>query len=331
VTALRVLLTLALIAFAVAPAAAQTETVEYYGLDALGSVRVIFDQNGQPIERMDYGPFGENLKSAIKMSFEQYAQLARDRESGQDYAEARNYSPATARFNLVDPVYEVFKDPQHWNRYAYARSSPLSLVDPDGRFPIPAAVAMFTLVKQLNDPNISTTVLGAAGADLMLPNPEFVGNDGWLDRIQAGLDVGSLALDATGVGATVSPFLDLTNGSISLLRGDFAGAGLSGLAAIPFLGAPANAARLGRHALTDTVANHLGDVTKTGRLARPYLHSPLTVEEIMAALPGRADPGGVPGALRWDVPGSFNGTNGIWELVVSEDGVILHFLFKGNR
>jgi RHS repeat-associated protein len=132
VTALRCLLTLALLAFAAAPAAAQTETVEYYGLDALGSVRVIFDQNGQPLERMDYGPFGENLKSAIKMSFEQFAQLARDGEAGQDYAQARSYTSAVGRFNQPDPVYAGMIDPQQWNRYAYALNNPTAFVDANG-------------------------------------------------------------------------------------------------------------------------------------------------------------------------------------------------------
>ena len=128
----RIVLTLALIACAAAPASAQTETIEYYGLDALGSVRVIFDQNGQPIERMDYGPFGENLKSAIKMSFEQFALLARDSETGQDYAEARNYSPAAGRFSTVDPVYAGLAQTQKWNRYSYALNNPLAYVDPGG-------------------------------------------------------------------------------------------------------------------------------------------------------------------------------------------------------
>jgi RHS repeat-associated protein len=113
-------------------AAAQTETIEYYGLDALGSVRVIVDPNGQPIDRMDYGPFGENLKASIKMAFEQYAQLARDAETGQDYAQARNYSPSTGRFNRVDPVYAGVFDPQRWNRYSYALNSPLTWTDASG-------------------------------------------------------------------------------------------------------------------------------------------------------------------------------------------------------
>jgi RHS repeat-associated protein len=125
-------LTLALVAVAAAPAVAQTEAVEYYGLDALGSVRAIFDQNGQPIERMDYGPFGENLKSAIKMSFEQYAQLARDADTGQDYAQARNYTAVTGRFNAPDPIYAGLLNPQQWNRYGYALNNPMAFVDPNG-------------------------------------------------------------------------------------------------------------------------------------------------------------------------------------------------------
>jgi hypothetical protein len=72
--------------------------------------------------------------------------------------------------------------------------------------------------------------------------------------------------------------------------------------------------------LSQTVANHLNDVitsgANAGRLSRPYLKSPLIAREIMAAKPPIPDPGGVPGALRWDVPGVFRGSNGTWELVV---------------
>jgi hypothetical protein len=42
------------------------------------------------------------------------------------------------------------------------------------------------------------------------------------------------------------------------------------------------------------------------------------------------DPGGIPGGLRWDVPGTCNGAKGIWELVVDvQNKLIVHFLFKG--
>lgn len=51
-------------------------------------------------------------------------------------------------------------------------------------------------------------------------------------------------MDATGFGAAASFVPDLLNAGISLGRGDFGGAGLSALAAVPFLGAAANSTRL---------------------------------------------------------------------------------------
>ena len=111
---------------------AQSETIEYYGLDALGSVRAIFDQQGTVVGRMDYGPFGETLRAAIKFPTEQFAQLVRDAESGQDYAEARNYSAGMGRFNRADPIYTGIFEPQRWNRYAYGLNSPLVQIDPAG-------------------------------------------------------------------------------------------------------------------------------------------------------------------------------------------------------
>ena len=43
----------------------------------------------------------------------------------------------------------------------------------------------------------------------------------------------------------------------------------------------------------------------------------------------RPDPGGVTGALRWDVPGAFRGAEGTWELVYDPaSNTILHFNFR---
>ncbi len=131
-TQARLLLALAIVALLPVTAAAQTETIEYYGLDHLGSVRVIFNASGQVVDRMDYGPFGENLKAAIKFPVDQFAGLARDSESGQDYAQARNYSTSSGRFNRPDPVFAGLFNPQEWNRYAYAINSPLLLTDATG-------------------------------------------------------------------------------------------------------------------------------------------------------------------------------------------------------
>lgn len=48
------------------PASAQSEVVEYYATDAVGSIRVVFDgATGQPKARSDYLPFGEALGTRV--------------------------------------------------------------------------------------------------------------------------------------------------------------------------------------------------------------------------------------------------------------------------
>jgi RHS repeat-associated protein len=60
----------------------------------------------------------------------------RDTDTTFDYFGARYYEAVSGRFTTVDPVLDIEQalvDPQRWNRYAYARNSPLAFVDPDGR------------------------------------------------------------------------------------------------------------------------------------------------------------------------------------------------------
>ncbi len=61
--------------------------------------------------------------------------------------------------------------------------------------------------------------------------------------------------------------------------------------------------------LSPTVAAHAA--------SRPYLASRLPVQEIMAAAEPVADPLGAVNTVRWDVPGTYNGCPGSWELVVN--------------
>jgi RHS repeat-associated protein len=116
-----------------ASAMGQTETTEYYGLDAIGSVRVVFDAAGTVLTRVDNGPFGEQLTPAPGAPNDEYAGLFRDDETGLDYAQARQYSPRTGRFTSIDPATAGLLEPQAWNRYSYAKNSPLNMIDPDGR------------------------------------------------------------------------------------------------------------------------------------------------------------------------------------------------------
>ena len=92
--------------------------------------------------------------------------------------------------------------------------------------------------------------------------------------------------------------------------------------------------QVGKYKLTDTVANHADDVVKRGPFkgerARPFLNSPHTIDEIITGGKGVPDKF-VDGALRYDVPGTFRGRSGIWELVVDpKNNTIYHFNFVGN-
>lgn len=114
-------------------ALAQTETTEYYGLDAIGSVRIVFDPSGTVLARLDYAPFGRELTPSPNAPDGKFAGLFRDGEAGLDYAQARSYQVRTGRFSAPDPVYAGMFDPQKWNRYAYAGSNPVKNVDPTGK------------------------------------------------------------------------------------------------------------------------------------------------------------------------------------------------------
>jgi RHS repeat-associated protein len=111
---------------------AAQEVIEYYGQDAIGSIRVVFDATGAVIGRHDFTPFGEQIGDASPIPKERYAGLFRDGEAALDYAEARSYQARTGRFNAPDRIYSALFAPQAWNRYAYARNSPLAFVDATG-------------------------------------------------------------------------------------------------------------------------------------------------------------------------------------------------------
>jgi hypothetical protein len=111
--------------------------------------------------------------------------------------------------------------------------------------------------------------------------------------------------------------------------------GAEGIAAWRAAKTAAEGVRVGEFTLTRTVAGHMDDlVSKSGPFlgepARPYLNSVRTIREIIAAGKPIPDPGGIPGALRYDVPGAFRGSQGVWELVVDPvTRTIFHFNFVG--
>jgi RHS repeat-associated protein len=146
---------------AAVPAAAQPppSLVEYYHLDALGSVRLVTDATGQIVRRHDYLPFGEEwLPPATPSDPFRFTGKPRDAETALDYFGARYYRPRLGRFTTVDPVMAVDDgtlDPQRWNRYGYAANNPFRYIDPDGR-------AILTKLAKLilKGGDVATTVAG---------------------------------------------------------------------------------------------------------------------------------------------------------------------------
>ena len=139
----RLLLALASLALATPPPA-HPDTVRYYHLDSLGSVRAVTNQSGAVVERHDYLPYGEECTTGPCASNpgagagqpRKFTGKERDTETGLDYFGARYYGSKIGRFTTVDPAYTIAEnlvDPQRWNRYSYARNNPLKYVDPDGR------------------------------------------------------------------------------------------------------------------------------------------------------------------------------------------------------
>jgi RHS repeat-associated protein len=118
------------------PPPSPTESVEYYGYDAVGSLRVVFAPEGTVLQRADYLPCGELLAAASSPPPEGFAGKPRDTETDLDYSIARFYRPQFGRFTSADAADPgATGDPQRWNRYSYALNNPLSYSDPSGLTP----------------------------------------------------------------------------------------------------------------------------------------------------------------------------------------------------
>lgn len=118
-------------------ASAQTpiEKVEYYGQDAIGSIRIVFDTTGTALGRQDYEPFDGALFSSSAMPSEGFIGQERDDESTLNYFHARLFQRRSGRFTRPDPVFGDIFEPQRLNRYSYALNAPLVQIDVNGLDP----------------------------------------------------------------------------------------------------------------------------------------------------------------------------------------------------
>lgn len=98
------------------PGTGRADTVEFFHVDALGSVRAVTDQTGQVVlERHDYYPFGEecitgpcvNNPGAGAGQLRKFTGKERDVETGLDYFGARYYGSKVGRFTTTDPYLDA--------------------------------------------------------------------------------------------------------------------------------------------------------------------------------------------------------------------------------
>ncbi|MBX9604460.1 MAG: hypothetical protein K2X35_25900 [Bryobacteraceae bacterium] len=150
--------------------------VRYLTVDHLGSTRMVTDQSGAVMKRMDYLPFGEEYPAvgypiSAERTGVKFTGKERDAETGLDYFGARYMSAAQGRFASPDEFTKDSNvaDPQSWNKFAYARNNPLRYVDPTGER---AEVSTTCTTNQQNQTtcqvNVSASiaVYAAAGSNL---------------------------------------------------------------------------------------------------------------------------------------------------------------------
>ena len=110
-----------------------TEGLQYYHLDALGSVVNLTKDDGQVQARYSYDAFGHTRQqtgtSANSFGFTGHE---KDDATGLYYFKARFYDPDTGRFLSQDSYEGTTDTPPSLHKYLYAYSNPLVYVDPDG-------------------------------------------------------------------------------------------------------------------------------------------------------------------------------------------------------
>ena len=107
------------------------QNVSFYQQDALGSVSLITDRNGQISESYQYDAFGKAYNGDFvvnNVTVNPYGFTGQrfEKELGIYSFPFRDYNPMTKRWMTVGPI----KDGGNWYQYCY--SNPVNLIDPNG-------------------------------------------------------------------------------------------------------------------------------------------------------------------------------------------------------
>ena len=192
--------------------------------------------------------------------------------------------------------------------YAYCFNNPVNNFDPDGE-----AVANI----------VGGVIGGVAGAALGALLAKELGLSGW----KKALFIAGVTAAGAALGAFLGPYMAKLGGKIASMTksvaSSFKATVQSARAAIKHSKAVTklinNASKLKR---SKTVMSHLS--------SRPYTNSTLTIQNIMKAGKPMAD-SSLKNGLKWVVNGTYNGSSGVWKLVVdAKTNTIVHFLFRSK-
>ena len=110
------------------------EALFFYHQDGLGSISVVSDVYGDPLNSYEYDVFG-NLRSSTETVPNQILFTGEFQDpNGLIYLRARYYDPTDARFLTSDTVFGDMTDPLSQNRYVYCSNNPVVYMDPTGHF-----------------------------------------------------------------------------------------------------------------------------------------------------------------------------------------------------
>jgi RHS repeat-associated protein len=112
-----------------------SRTVAHYHFDRIGSTVAMTDNGGAVTNAYAYDPYGVSL-GRTGSSTQPFTYVGRwgvraEPAAGLYHMRARYYDPSTARFLSRDPMRSL--EPQEINPYQYARNSPTTRIDPNGR------------------------------------------------------------------------------------------------------------------------------------------------------------------------------------------------------
>lgn len=105
----------------------------FYVKDYCGDVRVVLDQNNQPVELNSYYPYGSLMAAttAEGVQSRKYGAKELDRENGLDWydSQARMLMSDIGRTTTLDPLAEKYYS---ISPYAWCAGNPVKFVDPEG-------------------------------------------------------------------------------------------------------------------------------------------------------------------------------------------------------